>query len=196
MPHWLTHLGSLGLFAVAVVDSSVIPLPLPGSTDLLLLWLVSHHGDPWLLAASAIAGSILGGYTCWSTGRKGGEAALCAGAALEAGVPLDGGARHTFCLSAFAASAALSPVTVSAGRRGAGGFQEPISGSVQRSAQRTLRIDCVAWGRVRTPGGSPVVRHAREMVGTAALVIWGDGGDRHRLGNLEVAGRTEFRWRE
>ena len=76
MPHWLTHLGSLGLFAVAMVDSSVIPLPLPGSTDLLLLWLVSHHGNPWLLAASAIAGSILGGYTCWSTGRKGGEAAL------------------------------------------------------------------------------------------------------------------------
>jgi len=76
IPHWLTHLGSLGLFSVAVLDSSVIPLPLPGSTDLLLLWLVSHHGETWLLTASAIAGSILGGYTCWSTGRKGGETAL------------------------------------------------------------------------------------------------------------------------
>jgi membrane protein YqaA with SNARE-associated domain len=76
VPHWLTHLGTLGLFSVAVVDSSVIPLPLPGSTDLLLLWLVSHHGNPWLLAASAIAGSVLGGYTNWSTGSKGGEAAL------------------------------------------------------------------------------------------------------------------------
>jgi membrane protein YqaA with SNARE-associated domain len=76
VPHWLTHLGTLGLFSVAVIDSSVIPLPLPGSTDLLLLWLVSHHGNPWLLATSAIAGSILGGYSCWSTGKKGGEAAL------------------------------------------------------------------------------------------------------------------------
>jgi membrane protein YqaA with SNARE-associated domain len=76
IPHWLTHLGSLGLFSVAVLDSSVIPLPLPGSTDLLLLWLVSHHGNSWLLTASAISGSILGGYTCWSTGRKGGETAL------------------------------------------------------------------------------------------------------------------------
>ncbi len=76
VPHWLTHLGTLGLFAVAIVDSSVIPLPLPGSTDLLLLWLVSHHGNPWMLAVSATAGSILGGYTCWSTGRKGGEGAL------------------------------------------------------------------------------------------------------------------------
>jgi membrane protein YqaA with SNARE-associated domain len=76
MPHWLTHLGALGLFSVAVVDSSVIPLPLPGSTDLLLLWLVAHSGNPWLLAACAIAGSILGGYTTWQIGRRGGEAAL------------------------------------------------------------------------------------------------------------------------
>ncbi|MGA9072103.1 MAG: VTT domain-containing protein [Terracidiphilus sp.] len=75
-PYWLTHLGALGLFSVAVIDSSVIPLPLPGSTDLLLLWLVAHGGDPWLLAPCAIAGSILGGYTTWHIGRKGGEEAL------------------------------------------------------------------------------------------------------------------------
>jgi membrane protein YqaA with SNARE-associated domain len=75
-PHWLTHLGALGLFSVAVIDSSVIPLPLPGSTDLLLLWLVAHSGDPWLLAPCAIAGSLLGGYTTWHIGRRGGEEAL------------------------------------------------------------------------------------------------------------------------
>src|SRR5580692_5380104 len=76
VPHWLTHLGALGLFSVAVFDSSVIPLPLPGSTDLLLLWLVAHRGDPWLMVPCAVAGSILGGYTTWQIGRKGGEAAL------------------------------------------------------------------------------------------------------------------------
>jgi membrane protein YqaA with SNARE-associated domain len=76
LPHWLTHLGALGLFAVAVVDSSVIPLPLPGSTDLLLLWLVAHSGNPWLLGSVAISGSLLGGYTTWNVGRRGGEAAL------------------------------------------------------------------------------------------------------------------------
>ncbi len=75
-PYWLTHMGALGLFSVAVIDSSVIPLPLPGSTDLLLLWLVAHSGDPWLLAPCAIAGSILGGYTTWHIGRRGGEVAL------------------------------------------------------------------------------------------------------------------------
>ena len=76
MPHWLTHLGALGLFSVAIVDSSPIPLPLPGSTDLLLLWLVAYGGDPWLLAACAIAGSLVGGYTTWHIGRRGGEEAL------------------------------------------------------------------------------------------------------------------------
>lgn len=76
LPHWLTHLGPLGLFAVAVLDSSVIPLPLPGSTDLLLLWLVSHHGNPYLLVASATTGSVLGGYTNWASGKRGGEATL------------------------------------------------------------------------------------------------------------------------
>ncbi len=76
MPHWLTHLGGLGLLAVAVVDSSVIPIPLPGSTDLLLLWLVAHSGNPLLLASIAIASSLLGGYTTWHIGRRGGEATL------------------------------------------------------------------------------------------------------------------------
>ena len=75
-PHWLTHLGALGLFSVAVIDSSVIPLPIPGSTDLLLLWLVAYNGHPWLLAFCAVTGSILGGYTTWQIGRRGGEKAL------------------------------------------------------------------------------------------------------------------------
>lgn len=76
MPYWLTQLGTLGLFSIAVIDSSVIPLPLPGSTDLLLLWLVAHGGNPWRLGSMAIAGTILGGYTTLQAGRRGGEAAL------------------------------------------------------------------------------------------------------------------------
>src|ERR1700761_6983681 len=76
MPRWLTQLGALGLPLVAIVDSCPIPLPVPGSTDLLLLWLVAHGGDPWLLTALAIVGSIVGGYLTWKLGSKGGEAAL------------------------------------------------------------------------------------------------------------------------
>ena len=61
---------------MAVLDSSIIPLPIPGSTDLLLLLLVAHRGLAWLLAATAISGSLVGGYTTWHIGRRGGEAAL------------------------------------------------------------------------------------------------------------------------
>ncbi len=77
---WLVGLGGVGLFLIAVVDSSVIPLPLPGSTDLFLLFLCAHRGTSVLMAASlvawAIAGSIVGGYLTWGAGRKGGTAIL------------------------------------------------------------------------------------------------------------------------
>jgi membrane protein YqaA with SNARE-associated domain len=70
------HLGILGVFIVAAVDASVIPLCLPGSTDLLLLWLAAYSGNTWLLVPCAIAGSMLGGYTTWHIGRREGEQAL------------------------------------------------------------------------------------------------------------------------
>jgi len=77
---WLVHLGAVGIFALAVVDSSVIPIPLPGSTDLVLLLLTAFRsqsvGSPILFASCAFVGSVIGGYITWATGRKGGEAAL------------------------------------------------------------------------------------------------------------------------
>ena len=77
---WLVSLGGLGLFCVAIIDSSVIPLPLPGSTDLLLLLLTAHRRTTGsmavTLASCAFAGSLIGGYLTWSAGRKGGEVAL------------------------------------------------------------------------------------------------------------------------
>lgn len=74
--HWLVHLGALGVFGVSIVDATIIPLAIPGSTDLLLLWLIAHHGNPFLLVGSAVAGSLIGGYTTWRLGKKGGEAAI------------------------------------------------------------------------------------------------------------------------
>jgi len=76
LPQWAIRLGVPGLFLVSALDASIIPLAVPGSTDLLLLWLVSHNGNPWLLASSAVAGSIVGGYTTWGIGKRGGQAAL------------------------------------------------------------------------------------------------------------------------
>jgi len=77
---WLMHLGGVGLFALAVVDSSMVPIPLPGSTDLVLLLLTAFRSSsvasPFVFASCALAGSIIGGYLAWAAGKKGGEAAL------------------------------------------------------------------------------------------------------------------------
>lgn len=77
IPPWLIHLGLPGLFVVSLLDAAIIPLPLPGSTDVLLLLLAAQHGEhPALLAAIATVASVLGGYTTWRAGQKGGEAML------------------------------------------------------------------------------------------------------------------------
>lgn len=76
VPGWLLHFGVFGVFGVALVDSSPIPLPVPGSTDVLILILGAHGEFPWLLALAGVAGSVLGGYLTWKAGKKGGEAML------------------------------------------------------------------------------------------------------------------------
>ena len=76
IPAWILHFGAFGVFAVSFVDASPIPLPIPGSTDVLILILGAHGEWPWLLALAGVAGSVLGGYTTWVTGKKGGEAML------------------------------------------------------------------------------------------------------------------------
>jgi membrane protein YqaA with SNARE-associated domain len=76
VPNWVVHLGALGVFGVSLLDSSVIPLPVPGSTDLLILLLVANQGNPWILAGAAICGSMLGAYLTWGAGKKGGETML------------------------------------------------------------------------------------------------------------------------
>jgi membrane protein YqaA with SNARE-associated domain len=77
MPAWLIHLGMPGLFVVSLLDAAIIPLPLPGSGDVLLLLLCAQKGShPVLLAAIAIVASVIGGYTTWKAGQTGGEAML------------------------------------------------------------------------------------------------------------------------
>jgi membrane protein DedA with SNARE-associated domain len=74
---WLVGMGWLGLFGVSLLDACPIPLPLPGTTDLLLLVLVVRHKTSlWLLVPLAVAGALVGGFLTWSAGKKGGEKAL------------------------------------------------------------------------------------------------------------------------
>jgi membrane protein YqaA with SNARE-associated domain len=64
--------GLLGLFLVAVVDSSFIPLPIPGLTDLMLVVFAARHSNWLLLLAVSTAGSALGGYLSYRVGHAGG----------------------------------------------------------------------------------------------------------------------------
>ena len=65
-------LGAPGLFIVAALDSSF--LPLPGATDLLLIVVVTRNPDIVLLAAAAaVLGSVTGCLAMHFVGRKGGD---------------------------------------------------------------------------------------------------------------------------
>jgi membrane protein YqaA with SNARE-associated domain len=76
--HMLVHLlfsfGLAGLFLVSIVDSSFVPLPLPGMTDIMLVLFAAQHSNPWMLIAIATAGSALGGLFSHKVGQSGGMA--------------------------------------------------------------------------------------------------------------------------
>src|SRR5258708_8540243 len=66
-------LGAPGLFFVALLDSTF--LPLPGGTDLLLIVMTTRHPElvAWYVLA-AIVGSMAGCLVLHAIGKKGGEA--------------------------------------------------------------------------------------------------------------------------
>ncbi len=146
LPRWAVHLGMPGLFVTSFLDSSIIPLPVPGTTDLLLLWLVSHRGNPWLLALIAIAGSLAGGYTTWKLGKQGGKAALEKWVSKRILDKIVGWVERHPVLSVFLPSILpppipLSPFLLAAGALGVnrGRFMTAFA------AARVLRYSFVAW---------------------------------------------------
>ena len=71
----LEQLGGLGLFCVALVDSS--PLPTFGGLDILTAVLAARHAEPWLYyAIVATAGSVIGAYVTFKAARKAGAGYL------------------------------------------------------------------------------------------------------------------------
>jgi len=69
------HLGALGLFFLAILDSS--PLPTFGGPDILIAILAGSHRNPWWeYAIVATAGSLIGAYFTFHLARKAGAAYL------------------------------------------------------------------------------------------------------------------------
>ena len=74
--HMLLSFGLVGVFLVSIVDSSFVPLPIPGITDLLIVVLAAQHANLFFLIGAATAGSFLGGFFSYKVGQSGGMAFL------------------------------------------------------------------------------------------------------------------------
>ena len=73
---WFLKLGLLGLFFICVIDSSPVPLPIPGSSDLLLVLLAAQRQSWLVLTLVATAGSLVGAAVSYHTGSLGGTPLL------------------------------------------------------------------------------------------------------------------------
>jgi membrane protein YqaA with SNARE-associated domain len=69
------HLGALGLFFLAILDSS--PLPTFGGPDILTAILAGSHRNPWYeYALVATSGSVIGAFVTFRIARRAGSAYL------------------------------------------------------------------------------------------------------------------------
>ena len=66
----LAKLGIWGAFAVALLDSSSLPVPMDA---ILAVYIWNDKGHFWIYAAMAAAGSAIGGLVPYGLGRAGGE---------------------------------------------------------------------------------------------------------------------------
>ena len=74
--HFLFSFGLFGVFLVSIVDSSFVPLPVPGVTDIMIIVMSAQHQSVILLVLLATMGSALGGYFSHLVGQRGGMAFL------------------------------------------------------------------------------------------------------------------------
>jgi membrane protein YqaA with SNARE-associated domain len=74
--HFLFSFGLFGVFLVSIVDSSFVPLPLPGVTDIMIIVMSAQRQNVIFLVLLATIGSALGGYFSHLVGQRGGMAFL------------------------------------------------------------------------------------------------------------------------
>jgi membrane protein YqaA with SNARE-associated domain len=72
----LLSFGLAGVLLVSIVDSSFVPLPIPGLTDIMIVVLAAQHANLILLVGLATLGSAIGGGLSYQVGQSGGMAFL------------------------------------------------------------------------------------------------------------------------
>jgi membrane protein YqaA with SNARE-associated domain len=70
------HFGLAGLPIISAIDSSFVPLPIPGVTDIMIILYAAGKANLFLLVGLATLGSAIGGYLSHAAGRAGGMAFL------------------------------------------------------------------------------------------------------------------------
>lgn len=169
---WFLHLGGLGLFVLAIVDSSLIPVFIPGSADLVLLLLISHRSNPFYTAGCAVAGSIIGGYLSWSAGKKGGEIVLNKYVPHRLLQPLSRWVTHHGGLSVFAAALVPPPIPLLPFLVTAGSLGVPRQRFlVAFGSGRIIRYGLLAW--LANSYGRRIVRvWTHYLSGWSRILLW------------------------
>lgn len=169
---WVVHLGAPGVFGVSLIDATVIPLAIPGSTDLLLLWIIGHGANPYLMVGCAVAGSVIGGYTTWRLGKKGGKAAIKRYISPRLQDRVHNWAQHHPMLAVFVPAILpppipLWPFLLAAGALGAS-WKRFVAAF---GAGRTLRYGLVGWLAVLY--GRRVIRLWSTALGKwSSVIVW------------------------
>lgn len=176
---WLIGFGAIGIFVIAIIDSSIIPLPIPGTTDLLLLLISVHPNATAIhivsLVALAIAGSLVGGYLTWNTGRKGGLPALEKHVSAKVRGRIDNWVQRHGSLAVFLAAVLpppipLTPFLLAAGALGVSRARFLVS----YTTARVTRYSLIGW--LGFHYGRQVVhfwRHSLAEWSTPILYIYG-----------------------
>lgn len=172
LPRWLIHLGIPGVFAVSAIDASIIPLPLPGSTDILVLLLAAQHAIFWLLWLAAVSGSILGGYLTWSTGKKGGETMLERYVPKRFLTPISGWIKKHGIMSLCVASVLPPPIPLMPFLLTAGALGMPRRQFlIAFGAARAFRYGLIVW--IGVTYGRHVLRlWSRYLAGWSDVILW------------------------
>src|ERR1700752_5356233 len=172
MPAWLLPFGVAGIFGVAAIDASIIPLPIPGTSDLLIVLLSAHHENPFLTALAGISGSLLGGVFTWGAGKKGGEAMLKRYASGRLLKRIKGWVTRRGMLTVGVACllpppVPLMPFLLAAGALGVSRKRYMIA----LGAARTIRYGVLAW--LGGTYGRIVIRlWARYLAGWSDVILW------------------------